>query len=479
MPENPKRAARKILWIFSSFEVGASQRRFATLLSRLGRSVEGDDYEHAICVLDGEEGAQTLIEPGARFRMLRDGAGKPGGRGIAGLALGRLWCSRRTLAAERPDLVVTAGLGAIEWLAVNRGPGAAPHLHFVDPVGPEEALEGGDGRGDWLRRRALAGRDRAYVAEGEECAELLTRRWGAKAESVHRMPWGVDLETVRPTASNGEGVVFGSLSPLVAEKRHDRMLRILASLRERERDVSLRLVGQGPERRRLEIQAESLGVSPHVTFIDRDGLDPRIAAEETARMDVYADFSDVSRSPAAPVLALAAGLPFIGSNSGAAAELASKENALFLRPAKDESALAAAAELLVADAALRAGIGLANRERAEERHGLDAMIEAYEALIEQLCGPAGRLALPAPEEARSVPEQTNGAAQEPQVRATPVETFLIGASRADDPKKTGGSPSAKPGQSPKAKLKALSETNARPGGKRRPGAGPRTRPAGA
>ena len=388
---------QKILWVLSSFAVGAAQRRLAALINGVGEGGERG-CEHVLLAIDDDYAATRLLGSETRWRRLNPGGATKREFGGGGFLISKLWSSRRVLAQERPDLVVTAGLGATEWLAVNRGGSAAPHLHFQDPVGPEEAVEGADGRGDWGRRRAFPGQRRLFIAGDAETAGLLSDRWGAPKSAVRDLPWGVDLDIVRPQRSktNAGGVVFGSLSPLVAEKRHDRLLRILASLVERGRNASVRLVGEGPDRRRLETAAQSMEIEDRVIFVERDGLDPRVAMEETAQMDVYVDLADVSRIPAAAVLAMAAGLPMLANRDGAAARIAPCANGLFLRPVRDESALTAAAELLAADPDLREGVGAANRAAAEERFGRDAMVKAFKDLISELSAP-GRLALPAPQ----------------------------------------------------------------------------------
>ncbi|MEL6980311.1 MAG: hypothetical protein AAGM38_16765, partial [Pseudomonadota bacterium] len=115
-------SAKKILWVFSSFEIGAPQRRYAELISRLG------GYEHVICAVDGRREAESLIAPSATWRAIAAPRGRK-----RGLSISRLWTSRKLLASEHPHLLVTVGLDAIDMLAVNRGPGSAPHLHFQDP----------------------------------------------------------------------------------------------------------------------------------------------------------------------------------------------------------------------------------------------------------------------------------------------------------------------------------------------------------
>ncbi|MEM9724230.1 MAG: glycosyltransferase [Pseudomonadota bacterium] len=403
--------ARKILWIFSSFGVDAPNRRYTAVMNRMGPR-----HEHVICALDQNTGAEALLEPETRWRAV-----EPARKRGSGFSLGAMWSSRKTLKAERPDLLVTVGLGAGDWLTVNRGPGAAPHIHFEDPVGPGEAIEGTDGAQDWARRQTICARNRAFVAEGEHYERLLTKRWGAPASSVKRMPWGVDLTLVKPVERperprDGAPVVIGSLTPLVAEKRHDRLLRVLATLLERGRHVELRLVGEGPEQSRLQALAESLEVADRVAFIPRDGLDPAVAAEETAQIDLYADLSDACHSPAGPTLALAAGLPILAARDGAAGRLASAPNAPFIRPFEDESALAASAEILVSDGALRREIGVDNRAAAVERHDVDAMVGAYHHLFEAVAGADKRLMLPAPKSANGVLALAAPRAQEPVAR---------------------------------------------------------------
>ncbi|MEL6980770.1 MAG: glycosyltransferase, partial [Pseudomonadota bacterium] len=148
-----------------------------------------------------------------------------------------------------------------------------------------------------------------------------------------------------------------------------------------------------------EALAERLGLEDAVIFVDRDGLDPTVAAEETALMDVYADLADVSRCGAECALAMAAGLPIVATKTGPTANCASAANRIFIRPLEDESGIAAAAELLASDPQLCAEIGTANREKAEIDFDANAMMEASAALFGEALGVHGRLMLPKPEAA--------------------------------------------------------------------------------
>lgn len=404
--EDRPAGAPTILWVFSSFGVNAPNRRLAALINHL------ETFEHAILALDEDRGAEALLGRGTRWRRVKTPKRR---RALA--ALGDLWAARRSLVEQKPALLATVGLGAMNWLAVNRGPGAAPLIHFQRPIGPEEALEGADGRGNWTRRQAFAGRNRLFLAEDADSARLLTEAWGVPEAAVRRPLWPVDLSAVRPTDRSGrKRITFGALTPLTRDRRHDRLLRILASLVERGRDVAARFVGEGPEQAQLEILAETLGVSDRVSFIPRDGYDPAVAAEETKAMDVYVDLPDVARIGAGPALALAAGLPILGAKIGAVAEAAAELNTLFVRAPEDESALAAAAELLAADEGLRRRLGAANRARAAALHAEGVVMSAYDAVIEEAVGAVRRLALPAPET-----EPATTTAAKPVAQAAEVE----------------------------------------------------------
>ena len=62
------------------------------------------------------------------------------------------------------------------------------------------------------------------------------------------------------------------------------------------------------------------------------------------------------------------------------------ENRAYLAPIGDEAGLAAAIATLAADADLRAGVGAANRAKAEAEFDEHTMVEAYRALYARAMG---------------------------------------------------------------------------------------------
>lgn len=102
-----------------------------------------------------------------------------------------------------------------------------------------------------------------------ECIDV----YGSKSSKVLVIPNGIDTErlrdatlakpTTRPTSEKFRIITFCRLSP---EKDLDTLLAAFAVARQQV-NASLMILGDGPERQRLEILAETLNISDHVTFM--------------------------------------------------------------------------------------------------------------------------------------------------------------------------------------------------------------------
>lgn len=375
----------RLLWVFPSFQIGGAQSRFAALVGALG-----DGYEHAVAAMDGNYDAERLIPTGVAWRRVEITA-KSGD----GVSLGAMWRYRRMLARERPDVLLTSNWGAIEWLLVNRGPGAAPHIHFEDGLGADETADAPNASRAWARRRAFPGKGRRFVTTSGAMRDVLSRHWGAKPSQIELIPNGVDIDRFARIEREGgrSPVRIGAIGALRPEKRFDRLIDLIATLRERGRDVSGMLVGDGPERAALETHAASKGVAEAVHFVGAQADTPAFLEQ----MDIYSVTSEAEQAPIGLVEAMASGLPVVATAVGDVPEMLSTANALFVRPSDDDSGLAAAAELLATDPRARLEVGAANKERAGERFSLTSMAERYDALLREMARGGNMLMLPAPE----------------------------------------------------------------------------------
>lgn len=387
-----ERRVFKLLWVFPSFAIGPTQRRFAALAGALGR-----DYAHTICALDGDFSAAELIGDAVSWRRMD--APKQS-RGL--FSLGRMWAMRRALNAEQPDVLVTVNWGGVEWLMVNRGPGAAPHLHLEDTLEAGDTPAAPDAKKAWTRRRAFTGRNRAYVATSRAVERLFKSAWSAPHEAVHYIPTGVDAARFAAPARNASGRVIriAALGPLSKDAGVDRALRVTAELRRRGRNVGLVVVGDGPERATLEAEAGRLGVEDKVDFV---GAQKNIAPF-LAQFDMLAVTNETALTPPGLLEGMASGLPVVGLAAGDLRETVDKANQLFIRPLGDESGLVAAAELLASDPEARNKIGAANQARAASAFSETAMVARYDRVLRDLAQISRPLMLPAP--GRVAPAQT-------------------------------------------------------------------------
>jgi glycosyltransferase involved in cell wall biosynthesis len=177
-----------------------------------------------------------------------------------------------------------------------------------------------------------------------------------------------------------------SVSRLVASKNVDVLISALARLAARSIGFAAVIVGEGPERERLEAQVSREGLQDRVSFTG--GLAPSAVFDRYEGSDVLVLVSDSEGWPKVVSEAMAFGLVCVGSPRGMMRELLGEGRGLLVPP-RDPEALAAALERLAADpeaarAAARAGA------RRHQR-SLDDVREALGRLLAQAWGEAGRV----------------------------------------------------------------------------------------
>jgi glycosyltransferase involved in cell wall biosynthesis len=157
-------------------------------------------------------------------------------------------------------------------------------------------------------REAVArglGAARLVLANSQGVAELATERGAGETRVVHL---GADLPE-RILAREGPPSLV-TVGHLVARKRHGDVLRALAVLRERHPMLRYTIIGDGPERPRLEALARRLDVADRVDM--RGQLPPDQATAEAQRGTLFVMPSTEEAFGVAYVEAMAGGLPAIG-----------------------------------------------------------------------------------------------------------------------------------------------------------------------
>jgi len=230
----------------------------------------------------------------------------------------------------------------------------------------------------WVARKA-----RAVIAVSE-AVRMAVIACGADRETIFVVPNGIDLARfatlpARDAARRSLGIADGdrtivSVGRLAWEKGFDALLRAARLLRHEMPDVRVIIVGDGPERTRLEDLSARLRLASTVRFAGRvDDVLPWLRSA-----DVVVAPSRSEGQGIAVLEAMAAGRPVVASAVGGLRETVEHGvTGLLTRPGDPRDLASALRRVLMDPHALQA-MGDAARRRALERYSLDAMVDAVE-----------------------------------------------------------------------------------------------------
>jgi L-malate glycosyltransferase len=169
-------------------------------------------------------------------------------------------------------------------------------------------------------------------------------------------------------------------------KNHSGFLRIAKRITQHMPNVEVEfpLAGDGPLRKELEQEAQTLGIGDRVIFLG----DRRDIPAVMASLDVAVLTSDSESLSNVILEAMAAGLPVVAYRVGGNPELVSSDNGKLQRgeliSAGDEAGFAAAVERLLATPSMRAQFGQNARKFAEQNFGLENVRTRYEVCYRSL-----------------------------------------------------------------------------------------------
>ncbi len=192
--------------------------------------------------------------------------------------------------------------------------------------------------------------------------------WG-KLKIVH---CGVDPALYRRDKNRIAGKHLLFVGRLAAVKGVPILFQALADVLKTHPDVTLTLIGDGPERAGLETEAAQLGLADMVKFSGYQSQDA--VAKALAMADIFVLPSFAEGVPVVLMEAMATGLPVIATAVGGVSELVDhRENGLLVPPG-DTAALAQALTRLLDDPGLCIDLGRAGR--AKVTAGFDSQHEA-------------------------------------------------------------------------------------------------------
>lgn len=182
--------------------------------------------------------------------------------------------------------------------------------------------------------------------------------------------------------TQGKKIIL-SVSRLVARKGHDIALQAIGAVVRAVPNSHYLIVGDGPDRDRLEQLATSLGVDRHVTFtgaLPDEDVAAALGAADVFVLPTRSDTHDVEGFGLVFLEAAAAGVPVVAGEGGGVGEsVVNNVTGLVVDP-EDPQAIGEALVRLLADTELHARFAAAGRERVRT-------IFRWEEQIKHLCLP--------------------------------------------------------------------------------------------
>jgi sugar transferase (PEP-CTERM/EpsH1 system associated) len=361
----------RVLHVVPRLGLGGTEHGVLKVLAGLG----DDQFEHRICAVRGMD-ASFVRGMNVAVRTYSAASAKSGFQ----FPLFRLI---RIMKEFRPHIVHTRNFGALEAICAARLARVPVAIHSEH--GYELEILGGLPIRRRILCRALFPMADAVFAVTRELSLYHSRQSWLPAGAFRVIHNGVSTERFAPRHMDAaeirnqlgiptERFVIGSVGRLVPIKDHLTLLRAVEVVLRRRKDVHVLLVGDGPERAKLEeYAAASPELTGHVTFCGASGRIPELMNA----MQVFVLPSICEGMSNTILEAMASGLPLVVTRAGGNPELVVDGSIGFLFPPSDFPALAQHLEMLAESPDLRRSFGEAARLRAVEQFSLERMIRSY------------------------------------------------------------------------------------------------------
>jgi glycosyltransferase involved in cell wall biosynthesis len=217
------------------------------------------------------------------------------------------------------------------------------------------------------------------VAVSEEVRQRLLEA-GVQQERLRIIPNGIDLRpfTVERCTdpvdwSQDRPAVVGMVARLSAEKGVDLFLRAAAKVAGTISHVRFVVVGDGPDREKLEALIDQLRLRPFVSMLGRRDDMPA----QYASFDLLVSSSLKEGLPIAILEAMASGLPLVATAVGDVLSVVRNGETGILLPTGDPAALASAIVDLLRDREKRRRLGSVARQLVESQYSAERMSNDY------------------------------------------------------------------------------------------------------
>jgi glycosyltransferase involved in cell wall biosynthesis len=373
----PPRGPVTVLFLETSMRIGGTE----TVLTQLIQRIDRRRFRPILC---------CLYEPGVLAQPLIDS----GATVIHGLAGGRWslttgWRLWRLLRRERVQVLFMVNQPLVQFWGTLCG--------ILAGVPVRLAAIRSTGKINRIQRRLLVNRltfplTTRVTALSQTHKRYLIEHEQIAADKLEIITNGVDLARFangRPPQAVREQLGVGASDPLVGivamlrpEKAHDVFLRAAAVAAKCVPSAQFVIVGDGPERARLEALAKSLNLNGHARFVGaRSDVPEVVRALDVAVLSSHPVVETLSN---AVLEYMAAGKPVVATRVGSVPEQVEHGVTGFLVDPGDWQTLGDRIAELLEDRALAARMGQAGRARVEERYTIDRMVQGHEHLFERL-----------------------------------------------------------------------------------------------
>lgn len=375
--------ASTVMFLETSLRIGGTEAVLARLIQRLDRN----RFRPIVC---------CLYEPGTLGKQLRE-TGVPVYHGLAahrvdlrvGLRLLRLLRQERVDALFIVNQPLTQFWGT--WCSlVARVPVRISAIRSTGRINRSS-------RQRWVNRltfpwmtrvTALSQTHKAYLMERErvvpEKLEIVPN-----GVDLSRFPVGEEAGLLRRAVGLSDGQpVVGIVAMLRPEKAHEVFLRSAACVLEQIPAARFLIVGDGPQRPRLEILAKTLGIDARVQWLGvRLDVPALVSLFDVAVLSSHPVVETVSN---AILEYMAAGKPIVATRVGSLPELVEDGRTGFLVEPGDWKAMAERVVRLLRDHPLASRMGEAGQDKVRQQFTVERMVQQYEALFERLLNGAVR-----------------------------------------------------------------------------------------
>jgi len=182
-----------------------------------------------------------------------------------------------------------------------------------------------------------------------------------KWDRLHIIHCGVDPALFKPATHTGMGTRLLTVGRMASVKGIPILLDAIKQLLPDHPDLTLTVVGDGPERQDFEQRAKDLGIGKNVNFVGYQSQSE--VRERLTETDVFVLPSFAEGVPVVLMEAMAAGLPVVTTRIAGVAELVDDGQSGSLVPPGDKHALIDAIDELLTDPDKRTGFGHAGHQK--------------------------------------------------------------------------------------------------------------------